>query len=676
MSDDEPPQNVVQLPRIGSLPPPEAPPAPVLTPDEPEPVQGPEHVRISAFDGPPVPVAPSPERTAVAFRSEGADPGPGDAGPPRPGALSMAAVLAIALAAFEGIRTWVQEASPRRAESAKHQRELELLAAKADADAARYAAQADSERAKAHRNRTVQPAHEYGRNALQRRSGGAGQRGGPTAPRKGPSGPHSGSGWISGPSGRNSGPRGAFGQTSGPRASGGGGGSGRHRGGGNGHQGGGSGWFSRLKGVGRGGGKPGPRGGSGTGGGRSGSSGGGSGSPGGGSGRSPKTPGASGGSKSGASSGKGSGKSGSKSGSSGDGRKVAPQAVRDAVRQALTNPLKNVRPKNDKPKAPKRPKDGVNRTMPGETGTSTTGTGEEATNTSGGRTTFWQAAGETLTGRWKQRRHTPPYTMVPPRAKKKAGRGTGPKAKAKTEHNRARQDTGGGAQDSAWRFRSSPWDTPGPERDEGPLKATSVRLDGGPGSQEKPRWQSEAVTVGQRTLPRTGPAALPRAPQRPAGQRPGTTRREEAIPMEPVQPAAAALTAPGGMATRHATEVTVDDVLAALAALTTQGMETHDDSAELAQAARRLLAELEAMAADLAEHHNVTGTRTTTALQQLVETVTNLMAEAQQMARAALDAAELAEAEEAAMGRDYRPMADETADAGLATPSARLHNDN
>ncbi|MGK5497551.1 hypothetical protein [Streptomyces sp. URMC 125] len=640
MSDDEPPQNVVQLPRIGSLPPPEAPPAPVLTPEEPEPAQGPEHVRISAFDGPPVAVAPSPERAAAAFRSEGTDPGPGDAGPPRPGALSMAAVLAIALAAFEGIRTWVQEVGPRRAEAAKHQRELELLAAKADADAARYAAQADSERAKAHRNRTVQPAHEYGRNTLQRRSGGSGQRsgpGGPAGPRKGPSGPHSGSGRTSGPSGRNSGPRGTFGQTSSPRASGGGGGSGRqgqgnggggggsgrHRGDGNGHQGGGSGWFSRL----RGGGKSDSSGGSGTGGGRS--------------------------------------------GSSGDGRTVAPQAVRDAVRQALTKPLKTFQSKKDKPKPPKQPKGGVNRTMPGETGASTTGAGEEATTSKEGRTAFWQAVGETLTGRWKQRRHTPPYATVPPRAKK-AGRGAGPKAK----HSKARQDTGSGAQGSAWRFRSSPWDAPGPESDEGPLKATSVRLDGGPGSQEKPRWQPEAVTTRQRALPRTGPAALPRAPQRPAGQRPGTTRRKEAIPMEPVQPAAATLTAPGGMAARHATEVTVDDVLGALAALTTQGMETHDDSAELAQAARRLLAELEAMAADLAEHHNVTGARTTAALQQLVETVTHLMVEAEQMARAALDAAELAEAEEAAMGRDYRPMADETADAGLATPSARLHNDN
>ncbi|MGK5448826.1 hypothetical protein [Streptomyces radiopugnans] len=668
MSDDEPPHNVVQLPRIGALPPPEAPPAPVLTPDEPEPAQGPEHVRISAFDRPPVAVAPSPERAAAAFRSEGTDPGPGDAGPPRTGALSMAAVLAIALAAFEGIRTWVQEASPRRAEAAKHQRELELLAAKAEADAARYAAQADSERAKAHRNRTIQPAHEYGKNTLQRRSGGAGQRsgpGGPAGPRKSSNGPHS----ASGSPGRNPGARNTSGQTSGPRASGGGGGSGRQG------NGGGGGWFSRLKGSGRGGGKPDSSGGgSGAGGGKSGSSGGGSGSSGGGFGRSSKVSGAAGGGKPGAAGGKGSGKSGSKSGSSGDGRKVAPQAVRDAVRQALKKPLKTFQSKKDKPKPPKQPKGGVNRTMPGETGASTTGTGASTTGASGdGQTTFWQVVGETLTGRWKQRRHTPPYAKVPPRAKK-AGRGAGPKTKAK--HNKARQDTGGGAQGSAWQFRSSPWDTPGPEPDEGPLKAASVRLDGGPGSQEKPHWQPDAVTAGQRALPRTGPAALPRAPQRPAGQRPGTTRRKEAIPMEPVQPAAATLTAPGGMAARHATEVTVDDVLAALAALTTQGMETHDDSAELAQAARRLLAELEAMAADLAEHHNVTGARTTTALQHLVETVTHLMVEAEQMARAALDAAELAEAEEAAMGRDYRPMADKTADAGLATPSARLHNDN
>lgn len=669
MSDDEPPKNVVQLPRIGSLPPPEAPPAPVLTPDEPEPAQGPEHVRISAFDGPPVAVAPSPERAATALRSEGTDPAPDGAGPPRTGALSMAAVLAIALAAFEGIRTWVEEAAPRRAEAARHQRELELLAAKATADATRYAAQADSERAKAHRNRSVQPAHEYGRNTLKRPSNSPGRHGGPsgpTGPRKSPSGPHGASGRSSGPSGRNTGSRGTFGQTSGPRTSG--GGSGR-RGQGNGGGSGVGGWFSRLRGSGKSGGK------SGTSGGGSGAGDGKSGSSGGGSGRSSKTPGTSGGGKSGAA-GSGTGKSGGKSGPSGGGRKIAPQAVRDAVRQALTKPLKTFQAKSDKQKPPKQPKGGVNRTMPGET--DPTGSGAE-TGTPG-RTTFWQAVGETLTGRWKQRRHTPPYTKVPPRPKKNQnqgpGRGAGPRAKAKTKQNTGTTGTTGGAGGGAgaWQFRTSPWDTaPGPEPDEGPLKATSVRLDGGPGGQEKRHRPPEdrepaAVTTGQR--------ALPRAPQRPAGKRPGTTRRKEAIPMEPAHPAAVTLPAPGGMSARHATEVTLDQALEALAELTTQGMETHDDCVELARAARRLLAVLEAMAADLAVHHNVNGPRTTTALHQLVETVANLMRQAERMAQAALDAAELAEAEETAMGRDYRPMAQAALDAGLAAPSARLHNDN
>ncbi|MEU8943572.1 hypothetical protein AB0C97_36890, partial [Streptomyces goshikiensis] len=84
------------------------------------------------------------------FRSEGLDPADdGDgAGPPSTGALSMAAVLAIALAAFSGVRTWIQESGPRRAEAKAHKRELELIAAKANAEAAKSEAGAEVARAK------------------------------------------------------------------------------------------------------------------------------------------------------------------------------------------------------------------------------------------------------------------------------------------------------------------------------------------------------------------------------------------------------------------------------------------------------------------------------------------------------------------------------------------------
>jgi hypothetical protein len=130
------------------------------------------------------------------------------------------------------------------------------------------------------------------------------------------------------------------------------------------------------------------------------------------------------------------------------------------------------------------------------------------------------------------------------------------------------------------------------------------------------------------------------------------------------------------MSAHHATDITLDDVLKALTLLTTEGMETHDDCAELARKGEQLLAELESMAADLAADHNVTGPRTLSALSALMESVGQMVVQSKRMARAALTAAELSEAEETAMARDYRPTQEATADAGLAAPSARIHNEN
>lgn len=182
MSDDDSTDNVLQMPRIGSPPPPPVPPQPTLDESSPAPDAAPGVVRISAFDAPAVPHAPSTASSVpAALRSDGVAPaGPDPTGlPPRTGALSLAAVLAIALAAFEGLQTWLQEAGPRRAEAAKHEREMELLAAKARADATRLGAEADKEHARARR---VPSSHAYGRSALGRGSGGLGRGGGGIGP--------------------------------------------------------------------------------------------------------------------------------------------------------------------------------------------------------------------------------------------------------------------------------------------------------------------------------------------------------------------------------------------------------------------------------------------------------------------------------------------------------------
>ncbi|MFJ9931373.1 hypothetical protein ACIRU5_35815 [Streptomyces misionensis] len=201
-----------------------------------------------------------------------------------------------------------------------------------------------------------------------------------------------------------------------------------------------------------------------------------------------------------------------------------------------------------------------------------------------------------------------------------------------------------------------------------------------PGAHAK-RWEPTAIAPAQRQVPRQSAPALPRAPQRPAGQRPGTTRPKEAIPMPATTgrspaPVTATVPAPGGMPAQHATEINLDMALAALRRLTTAGLTTYDECAELARRSRQLLKELETMAQDLAHNHNVQGPRTLRAVRVLMESVGELVRVAQSMAKACLAAGELSEAEEEAMARDYRPVQDATVDAGLTAPSARIHNEN
>ncbi|AXI91243.1 hypothetical protein SAM9427_36340 (plasmid) [Streptomyces sp. ETH9427] len=287
-----------------------------------------------------------------------------------------------------------------------------------------------------------------------------------------------------------------------------------------------------------------------------------------------------------------------------------------------------------------------------------------------------------MNDRWKKRRERwsadggPRPKPNPSRGRGKSDRtaGPGPSSGPGTTG----PDDGPGARPGYGQARSSPFDA-----DTEPRVTITVEQVDPPGAHAK-RWEPTAIGPAPKELPAQSQPALPRAPQRPAGPRPGTTRRKDPIPM-PARPArtaaapapvTASVPAPGGMAAQHATDITLDDALKALTLLTTAGMETYDDCAQLARQARRLLNELETMAADLATTHNVSGKRTTRALSVLMESVGELILYAERMARAALAAAETAEAEETAMARDYRPTQDATVDAGLAAPSARIHNEN
>jgi hypothetical protein len=707
VSDDDSPDNVLQMPRIGSPPPPPVPPPPVLGDDAGTPDPQPDTVRISAFDAPAVPHAPqAPGSVPAALRSDGLDDTQQVSAvpPPRSSVLSVAAVLAIALAAFEGLQSWIQESGPRRAEAAKHQRELELLAAKAGADAARLGAEADKEHA---RSRRVPSSHDYGRSALGRGSGGSGRGGGigPGRSGTGRTGPSSGlaQGRGTGSGSRGSGGPGRSGtgrNGSGPTGSG----TGSGRNGASGNRNGGSpdrNGSPRGRNGASGGGRSGGFGSSGS---SEGSGGigtrgaGGPGSASGGSGRrSPrqaltdwwgkgkKSPDGSGGpNASGAGKGtKAPGGTGTKAAGGGTGSKAA---GRGPVRGGPTfwDDLKNRVGGAGRVK-PRRAMDGT----PPNKGSGrppTVGAAPGSSGTDGDRVHLKDAAWEAVNARWKKRRSRWTADDGSRRHRRKTDgerqakehrRKSAAGERKPTEDGRATGDNEAGQR---WydQPRSSPFD----QAPQSPVVITVEQVDP-PGAHAK-RWEPTAIGPRQQALPKQSAPALPRAPQRPAGQRPGTSRRKEPIPMPPVPartagvpaPVTASVPAPGGMSAHHATDITLNDVLKALTLLTTEGMETHDDCAELARKGKQLLSKLESMAEDLAVHHNVTGARTLSAVSALMESVGQMVVQAKRMARAALAAAELSEAEETAMARDYRPTQAATADAGLVAPSARIHNEN
>ncbi|MEU6054213.1 hypothetical protein ABZ829_27805 [Streptomyces xanthochromogenes] len=209
------------------------------------------------------------------------------------------------------------------------------------------------------------------------------------------------------------------------------------------------------------------------------------------------------------------------------------------------------------------------------------------------------------------------------------------------------------------------------------------------GAQAK-RWQPDALDQGHAALTATGQPALP--PAREAHtRRPGTTRPKEPIPMPPAPVPArdprlqkarrmaerrsqAVTRQARHMDAQHATEITLDDALDEYGDFKDDAFTTHEQSAKLAGRARQLAATLEAFAAELATRNNLIGALFTGTMANLSEDMELVARMSDEMEDSSLEAAEGAEQADNDLNDAYRPISQATADAGLTTPSAPVHN--
>ncbi|MEU5053554.1 hypothetical protein [Streptomyces sp. NPDC021096] len=180
-----------------------------------------------------------------------------------------------------------------------------------------------------------------------------------------------------------------------------------------------------------------------------------------------------------------------------------------------------------------------------------------------------------------------------------------------------------------------------------------------PGSRAR-RWEPAAVTTGARALPvGTGNTSTPIAKEASVGTAPAVT-----TPMQ------------AGMSAEHATEVTLDDVIDFLDTVVSQAFATHDECVVLAGEAKEIRYALDELAAVLAAKHNIIGTVTGRAMHKLAESMELLSRKAEEMQTESLNGAETCEVAKTEMDDAYRPYTQATADAGLRTPSARIHNEH
>ncbi|MEU3433064.1 hypothetical protein [Streptomyces sp. NPDC006863] len=282
--------------------------------------------------------------------------------------------------------------------------------------------------------------------------------------------------------------------------------------------------------------------------------------------------------------------------------------------------------------------------------------------------------GATAPGTGKKRK-----VRVKPKRKKKAGSSgpaTGPadrrkanrkeRARRAGERARAKADDTTDSAGGGWEFYTPP---PRGER----RSAYDSMRDTDPQQQEV--WVTEQVfPPGYQASPHepltTGARGLP------AGS-PTTNTKEAPVGNSPAVKSGTVTTAmDGGINPEHATEVTLDDVVDFLDEVVSEAFTAHDECLLLAAKAKELMYALDEVAERLAAKHNIIGTITAWAMRKLSESMEVLSRKAEEMSVKSLHAAETCETAKTEMDDAYRPLTQATADAGLRTPSARVHNEN
>ncbi|MER6789514.1 hypothetical protein ABT330_33695 [Streptomyces sp. NPDC000658] len=607
---------------------------------------------------------PTPPVPAT-FRSDGLDDGDDDQEEIGMGALSLAAILAIALAALRGTAGAITDWRQRRLEAAAEAAPLRAARLKLQE------AQMKADAAAAGSGGRVPSSNEYGRRALARTGGGGGTGGGRGG---GSTSTGSGSGGRTGPvSSRTGSPSGAGG--TGP-----------------GRKGGGSSGSGSTSPVGGPGGKG--KGSSGSG----------------------KTGGSGGGSKgststgSGGSTGSGSGSGGRKPGVLGQlaldrsKRRTARQAAeqKEAARQQKAERAERKRAAKtnggaggpDSPSSGARDRKRKRREKGGRPDSGTTSAGP-------GRVTLGKALGDEARRRaderLRRRREDPDTPFI-----SRARRDDKPADGSPTAEGTAAKSTPGTETGTAGKGPQTPTSGPtatGPTP--GPFTGSSgTEGDGwefseppGGGGRRNPwdslfeaMWDAEVVwTVEQihPTKPDTNarnrePAAIGSAPAGlPAGSpstatAAGTPMTKETRVSTPLIP----MPRTGGAASEHLTDVTLDDVLRSLGKSKSDCFATYDECAVLADKARELRDQLHVLADELAQRHNVIGRLTSAAMERLAESMDVLARKAEEMRTRSMRAAEAVEVAHDEMYDAYKPVQQATADAGLVMPSARIHNED
>ncbi|MFD8597675.1 hypothetical protein ACFV1L_21995 [Kitasatospora sp. NPDC059646] len=136
------------------------------------------------------------------------------------------------------------------------------------------------------------------------------------------------------------------------------------------------------------------------------------------------------------------------------------------------------------------------------------------------------------------------------------------------------------------------------------------------------------------------------------------------------------ITGPGeeAVAPQHATEINLRRFLAKLSNITERAFARHDGTAHLMARATRLRRQLDDFQDELRVVHNIVGKRTNRAVARMAEQVEVMKKSIEEIGALSLAAAELSEVAESAIYDEYQPITTQTADVGLVTPSARIHN--